>query len=75
MEKEQLLGLYYPITNAETGKHCAVKEITNVIDIENIAGYGISLNGGGSFITIGYMEASKLIEMNEFRDLPEIGND
>ena len=73
--KEKLQGLYYPITNAETNKFCGVKEITNVIDLENVAGYGISLNNGGSYISIGYMEINELIKMNEFRDLPEIGND
>lgn len=73
MKKEDLLNLYYPITNAETEKYTAIKLITNVIDIENVAGFGISLNCGISYITIGYSEVSHLIKLNEFRNLPKIG--
>lgn len=67
---KDLIGMYYPVKNIDTGETAAYRLIENSVVWANGAGFLISLkhfNNPDSFITIGYLEADNCLKKEDVK--------
>lgn len=66
MTSKDLIGCYYPVKAAPSGEVVGVLSIKAAYEMENVAGYAVSLisETPSTLILIGYKEASELSKSN-----------